>query len=65
MTHRRQWTPQQKLNIVLQGMSGNVKVSELCNEHGITQAMYYEWKNLLMTQGDIRAGRRGPRARAP
>ena len=31
MTHRKQWTPQQKLNIVLQGMSGNVKVSELCN----------------------------------
>lgn len=32
-------------------MSGNVKISELCNDHGITQAMYYAWKNLLMSQG--------------
>ena len=28
-----------------------MKISELCNDHGITQAMYYEWKNLLLTQG--------------
>ena len=50
MAHRKQWTPQEKLNIVLQGLRGTVKISELCNEHGITQAMYYEWKNLLLSQ---------------
>ncbi len=27
-----------------------MKISELCNDHGITQAMYYEWKNLLLPQ---------------
>ena len=32
-------------------MSGNVKNSELCNDHGITQAMFYSWKNLLLSQG--------------
>lgn len=51
MTQRKQWTAQEKLAIVLQGMSGNVKISELCNDHGITQAMYYAWKSLLMSQG--------------
>ena len=51
MAQRKQWTAQEKLNIVLQGLRGDVKISELCNDHGITQAMYYEWKNLLLTQG--------------
>ena len=51
MTQRKQWTAQEKLNIVLQGMSGNVRICELCNDHGITQAMYYTWKNMLLSQG--------------
>lgn len=59
MTHRKKWTPQQKLNIAQQDMSGNVKVSELCNKHRITQAMYYEWKNLLLMQGARLFERRG------
>ena len=28
-----------------------MKISELCNDYVITQAMYYEWKNLLLMQG--------------
>ena len=51
MAHRKQWPPQEKLNIVLQDLSGNVKISELCNDHVITQAMFYNWKNLLLSQG--------------
>ena len=51
MTQRKQWTAQVKLNIVLQGMSGNVRICELCNDHGITQAMYYTWKNMLFPRG--------------
>ena len=51
MTHRRQWTPQEKLNIVLQSLNPNIKVCELCNTHGITQEMFYAWKNLLLSNG--------------
>jgi transposase len=59
MAQRKQWTAQEKLNIVLQGFREDVKISELCNDHGITQDMYYEWKNLLLTRGTRIFGRGG------
>ena len=41
MNNRKQWTPQEKFKIVMLGANPNVKISELCNEHGITQGQYY------------------------
>ena len=40
-TKKKTWTGQEKLAIVLQGLRGNCRISELCNEHGITQGMFY------------------------
>ena len=25
------------------GVNGNREINELCNDHGITQGMYYKW----------------------
>jgi len=36
MGTKKQWTGQEKLAIVLQGLKGECNISELCNEHGIT-----------------------------
>ena len=32
-TKKKTWTGQEKLAIVLQGLRGNCRISELCNEH--------------------------------
>ena len=35
--------------IVLEGLKGECRISELCNEHGISQGMYCQWRNQLLT----------------
>lgn len=42
---KRQWSGQEKLKIVLEGMHGNRRISELCNHHEITQNQYYKWRD--------------------
>lgn len=44
---RRTWSSQEKLRIVLAGMSGDIEVSELCRREGITPTHYYNWKKQL------------------
>lgn len=57
---RRKWTAQQKLQIVLQGLKGNVTVSEFCNRHQISQTQYYQWKDRLLKDGSKIFGHGGP-----
>ena len=45
MGARKQWTGAEKLQIVLRGLAGKVTLAELCNENGITQGMYYKWRD--------------------
>ncbi len=51
MGTNRKWTGKEKLAIVLEGMKGGIRLSELCNEHGISQGMYYKWRDQLLTDG--------------
>ena len=37
---RRQWKPEEKLKIVMEGLRADCTVSELCNRHQITQTQY-------------------------
>jgi len=45
---RRRWAAEEKLRIVLAGMSGDIEVSELCRREGINPTQYYGWKKHLM-----------------
>lgn len=36
---------------MLEGLKGECRISELCNEHGISQGMYYKWRDQLLTDG--------------
>jgi transposase-like protein len=44
---RRKWDPQTKATIVLQGLRGK-RVVDICNEHQISQAQYYQWREQFM-----------------
>ncbi len=45
---RRRWSAEDKLRIVLAGMSGDIEVSELCRREGINPTQYYGWKKQLL-----------------
>jgi transposase len=44
---RRRWSAEDKLRIVLAGLSGDIEVSELCRREGINPTQYYGWKKQL------------------
>ncbi|WP_120495655.1 transposase [Kiloniella sp. EL199] len=45
---RRKWTSEMKSLIVLSGLQGQ-SVSDICTEHGISQAQYYQWRDQLLS----------------
>jgi transposase len=47
----RSWTAQQKLEIVLAGLRGDRPTREVCREHGISEALYYQWRERLFEGG--------------
>jgi transposase-like protein len=48
---RKRWTAQAKMEIVLEGLKGQETVAELCRRVGISQSMYYEWKEHFIKHG--------------
>jgi len=54
MQTKRNWTPEEKMQIVLEGMRGDATVAEVCRRHGISATLYYEWKDKVMNSaGEI------------
>lgn len=48
---RRKWSSEHKLKIVLEGLSGQIEIGKLCNKYHISQALYYRWRNQLLSHG--------------
>ena len=44
---RRKWDAKTKVMIMLQGLKGK-PVADICNEHQISQAQYYQWRDQFM-----------------
>ncbi len=63
MTEKRKYrvfTPEQKLAIVLAGMRGDRQVKDVCREHQISDALFYQWRDQLLEAAKQRfAGSRG------
>jgi transposase-like protein len=51
MAKRRKWESSQKLKIVLEGLSGQIEISKLCNKYQISQVIYYRWQEQLLQYG--------------
>ena len=47
----RKWNSQEKLKIVLEGLSGQIEISNLCNKYHLSQAQYYKWRDQLLKFG--------------
>jgi len=48
---RRKWQSQEKLRIVLEGLSGQIEISKLCSKYQISQTQYYQWRDHLLKFG--------------
>ena len=48
MGEKRAYKPEEKLKVVLEGMSGTIQISELCRKYDIKPARFYYWKDQLM-----------------
>ncbi|RKY31291.1 MAG: transposase [Candidatus Omnitrophota bacterium] len=49
---KRHWSSQQKLTIVLEGLSGQIQISKLCARYQIAQTHYYQWRDQLLKYGE-------------
>jgi transposase len=47
----RTFTAEQKLEIVVAGLRGDVSVKELCRQHEIAETLYYSWREKLLEGG--------------
>ena len=51
---RKKYTAEEKVRIVLEGLRGEEKISEICRREGIHQNMYYKWSKEFLEAGKQR-----------
>ena len=51
---RRQYSAEEKIRIVLDGLRGEDSIAELCRLEGISQGIYYKWSKDFMEAGKKR-----------
>ena len=51
---RRQFSAEEKIRIILDGLRGESSISELCRREGIAESLYYNWSKDFMEAGKKR-----------
>jgi len=59
---RKQYSAEEKIRIVLDGLRGEETIAELCRREGIAQSIYYKWSKEFLEAGKRRLA--GDTARA-
>jgi transposase len=59
---RKQYSAEEKIRIVLEGLRGEDSIAELCRREGIAQSLYYKWSKEFLEAGKKRLA--GDTARA-
>ena len=59
---RRQYSAEEKIRVVLEGLRGEESIAELCRREGIASSMYYGWSKEFLEAGKRRLA--GDTARA-
>ena len=45
---RRVYKSEEKMKIVMEGLSGTIQISDLCKKYGIGTSRFYKWKEKLL-----------------
>ena len=48
---RRKFNAEEKIRIVLEGLRGEIPVSDLCRREGIAPTLYYRWSKAFLDSG--------------
>ena len=59
---RKQYSAEEKIRIVLDGLRGELSIAELCRREGIAEGLYYSWSKEFLEAGKRRLA--GDTARA-
>ncbi len=59
---RKQYSAEEKIRVVLDGLRGEETIAELCRHEGIAQSLYYSWSKEFLEAGKKRLA--GDTARA-
>ena len=59
---RKQYSSEEKIRIVLDGLRGELSIAELCRREGIAESLYYSWSKEFLEAGKRRLA--GDTARA-
>lgn len=48
---RRKFSAEEKIRIVLEGLRGEIPISDLCRREGIASSIYYKWSKAFLEAG--------------
>ena len=48
---RRKFSAEEKIRIVLEGLRGEIPVSDICRREGIAPTLYYRWSKAFLDSG--------------
>lgn len=48
---RKQYSAEEKIRIVLDGLGGEASIAELCRREGIAERLYYSWSKEFLEAG--------------
>ena len=51
---RKQYSAEEKIRIVLDGLRGECSIAELCRREGIAESLYYSWSKEFLEAGKRR-----------
>ena len=51
---KKQYSAEDKIGIVIEGLRGDMTVAELCRKEGIAQSLYYRWSKEFLEAGKQR-----------
>ena len=54
---RHQYSAEEKIRIVFEGLRGEESIAELCRREGIAQSIYYKWSKTVLEAGKRRLAR--------
>ena len=60
MNEHKQWTPQRKLQIVIETLSSEAKVAEVCRREGVSPNLVYRWRKELLNSASLVFSRKKP-----
>lgn len=53
MSQRKFLTPEEKISIIREHLIDGMSISALCEKHGISPVLYYNWQRQLFEEGAV------------